>query len=62
VVHFTVERDGRVRDVAIVRGSGSDLLDQAALAVLQEARLPPFPADMTLPQLSMTVPIHYRLE
>jgi TonB family protein len=62
VVHFTVERDGRVRDVTIVHGSGSDTLDQAAMALLQDARLAPFPADMTLPQQSMTVPIHFRLE
>ncbi len=62
LVHFTVERDGHVRDVAIMRGSGSDTLDQAAIALLQDARLPPFPADMALPQQSMTLPIQYRLE
>ncbi len=62
VVHFTVERDGHVVEVTIVRGSGSDMLDQAAMALLQNARLPPFPIDMTMPQQSMTVPLHYRLE
>jgi TonB family protein len=57
-----VERDGHVVEVTIVRGSGSDMLDQAAMALLQNARLPPFPIDMTMPQQSMTVPLHYRLE
>jgi len=62
VVRFTVDHDGHVLDVTLVRGSGSDALDQAAQSLLRGAVLPPFPSEMTLPQQVITVPIRYRLE
>ena len=37
-------------------------LDDAAQAMLRGARLPPFTADMTQGQTTVTVPIRYRLE
>ena len=46
VVHFTVDRDGRVLDVALVQSSGSQILDDAAEALLRGARLPAFPTAM----------------
>ena len=61
-VRFTIARDGQVLDAQIVRGSGSDLLDQAALSTFRGGRAPPFPADMTQQQLTTTVSIRYRLE
>ena len=61
-VRFTVGRDGQVLDAAIVRGSGSDALDAAALAMFRGARAPAFPPDMTQPGVTTTVSIHYRLE
>jgi protein TonB len=62
VVRFTVDREGHVLDVILVKGSGSSALDQAAQALVRDARLPPFPPDMVAPVQSITVPIHYRLE
>ena len=62
VVRFTVDREGHVLDVILVEGSGSSALDQAAQALLRNARLPPFPSDMVAPVRTITVPIHYRLE
>ena len=53
-VRFTVDRSGRVVDAVIVTASGSTLLDEAALALLREAALPPFPPDMTQPRLTIT--------
>jgi len=61
-VRFTVGRDGQVLDAQVVRGSGSDLLDQAALAMFRGGRTPPFPADMVQPQVTTTVAIRYRLQ
>ena len=61
-VRFTVGRDGQVLDAAIVRGSGSDVLDTAALTMFRGARAPAFPPDMTQPGVTTTVSIHYRLE
>jgi len=62
VVHFTVDREGRVTVVALVQSSGSAVLDEAAEALLRSARLPPFPAGMAQPQISITLPIRYALE
>lgn len=61
-VRFTVGRDGQVLDVQVVRGSGSDLLDQAALSMFRGGRAPPFPTDMAQPQVTTTVSIRYRLQ
>ncbi len=56
-VRFTVAPDGRVLGVEIVRGSGSDVLDQAARSLLGGARVPP-------PQVTetRTVRLRYHLE
>lgn len=62
VVHFTVDREGRVLDVALVQGSGSAVLDGAAETLLRGARLPPFPTGMAQTQISITLPIRYALE
>ena len=62
VVRFTLGRDGQVLDAQIVRGSGSDVLDQATLAMFRGARAPPFPADMTQPQLTTSIGVRYRLQ
>lgn len=62
LVRFTVDREGHVLDVSLAQGSGSELLDQAAQALLRNAHLPPFPPDMRLPRQSVTVPIRYRLD
>ena len=60
-VRFTVARDGQVLDAQVVQGSGSDLLDQATLAIFRGARAPSFPADMVQQQVSITVAVRYRL-
>ncbi|HEY4171949.1 MAG TPA: energy transducer TonB [Rhodopila sp.] len=62
VVEITVDPDGRVQDVKLIHGSGSDSLDRAAQALVRNAQLPPFPSDMKLPRQSLTLPIHYQLE
>lgn len=62
VLKITVDRDGHVGNVDLVHGSGTQLLDQAAEALVQGAHLPPFPPDMKLERQSVTIPIHYRLE
>jgi protein TonB len=61
-VRFTIGRDGQVLDAQVVRGSGSDLLDQAALSMFRGGRAPSFPADMAQQQVTTTASIRYRLE
>jgi periplasmic protein TonB len=56
-LRFKVAVDGRVLDVALVTGSGSPVLDEAAEALLQNAMLP---APHT--EISRTVRLRYRLD
>ena len=55
-IRFTVASDGRVSDVAVVKGSGFGALDASALAMLQGATLPPPGIEAT-----RTVRIRFRL-
>jgi len=60
-VRFTIDRDGQVLSSKVQRGAG-ELLDVAALEVLQRAQpLPPIPASMGKQSLTITVPIEYSL-
>ena len=61
-VRFTVGRDGRVLTVAVVRPSGSDVLDAAATTLLRDAHMPPFPDTMPQPSVTITVAIRYTLD
>jgi protein TonB len=61
VLRFTVERSGKVLEVTLVSGSGSPRLDEAAQAMLRNASLPPFPAQMPQERVTATVQIRYRL-
>lgn len=60
-IRFVVERDGAVTDVAILRSSGSELLDNAARALLTGAHLPAFPASMPQDAVPVSLPISFSL-
>jgi protein TonB len=60
-VRFTVRPDGAVTDVRFVQGTGSATLDEAVRALLTNARVPPFPAEMTQSSITVTVRIDYSL-
>jgi protein TonB len=62
VIRFNVQSDGQVLDVTVLHSSGYRGLDQAAMALVRGARLPPFPPGMTQSQQSVIVPIRYGLE
>lgn len=62
LVRFTVDRAGRVTEAAVVKTSGSTLLDEAALRLLQRAVFPAFPADMVQAQITMTITVGYSLQ
>ncbi len=55
-IRFTVASDGRVSDVAVVKGSGFGALDNSALSMLQSATLPAPGVEAT-----RTVRIRFRL-
>jgi protein TonB len=56
MVRFTVASDGRVSDVALVKGSGWSALDASALRMLQGATVPAPGVETT-----RTVRIRFRL-
>ena len=62
LLHFTVERDGRVTESAVVKSSGYPDLDAGLEEMMRGASLPPFPAGMPQSSISVTVAIRFSLE
>jgi periplasmic protein TonB len=62
VLHFAVERSGRVTEYAVVKSSGYADLDAGLEELMRGASLPPFPADMPQSSVSVSVTIHFSLE
>jgi protein TonB len=60
-LRFRVSRSGRVLSYAIVRSSGYPALDAAVEEMMQGAVLPPFPADMSAPDIEVTVAVRFSL-
>ena len=58
---FVVARDGHVLNVALARSGGFAALDDAAMAMLRNAQVPPLSASMPQPQLAVTVALCYSL-
>jgi len=59
---FSIDRSGGVHHARIVRSSGSNVLDEATLAlVARAAPLPPPPAEMPGTQIAIVVPIRYNI-
>jgi protein TonB len=57
---FNVDRQGNVHNARITRSSGSSVLDQEALALVQRAQpLPPPPPEVAGVQIPIIVPIRY---
>jgi periplasmic protein TonB len=59
---FSVDRSGGVHHARIVRSSGSSLLDEATLALVERAApLPPPPPEISGAQVAIVVPIRYNM-
>ena len=62
-VFFALDRQGHVVESRVVRSSGAPILDEEALALVQRAQpFPPPPAELTGPQVALTVPIRFNLK
>jgi protein TonB len=61
VLHFDVDRSGRVLDFAVVKSSGYPDLDSAIEDMMRSATLPPFPAGMTQSRIPVSVTIRFSL-
>jgi protein TonB len=59
---FSVDRSGGVHNARIVHSSGSGLLDQATLSLIERAApLPPPPPEISGAQIAIVVPIRYNI-
>jgi protein TonB len=61
VISATITRDGHVKGVRLITSSGSPWLDMAWVGLFRSMRLPPFPADMKVPELEFTYSMEYTL-
>ena len=61
-LRFTLNRAGMVLRFALERGSGHELLDQEALALIQRAQpLPAPPSEIGRETLELVVPLRFHL-
>jgi len=62
-VRFILGRDGGIRRTEVVQSSGRGLLDRATLQTISRIeRFPPLPAAIEGNELSIEVPVSYRLD
>lgn len=62
-VRFILDRDGGIRRTEVVQSSGRGLLDRATLQTISRIeRFPPLPAAIEGNELSIEVPVSYRLD
>jgi len=59
-VRIVIAPDGQVTSIGVVQGSGSSVLDAAAVAVFRNAHLPPFPPGTLAQPADVVVTLHYR--
>jgi protein TonB len=62
-VRFTIERNGHIVSVNLVHSSGSETLDQEAVAMFRRAEpLPALPDGLGTNTLTLTVPVSFSLQ
>jgi len=62
LLHFVIDREGRVLEYNIREGSGHEILDEEVTAMIQRAQpLPGMPAEMDQTRLELVVPVQFFL-
>ena len=62
ILHFVIDRDGRLRDYGIEKSSGHELLDRAVIDMIERARpFPSIPNHLGQSRLALTVPVLFIL-
>lgn len=61
VLQFRVTRSGRVLTYALLQSTGHPDLDAALDQMMRGASMPPFPADMAVPEVEVSVAIRFAL-
>lgn len=60
-IRFTLDADGRVLTVVLHRSTGSEVLDQEAVALLHRASPLPLPPEGVPPRMELVVPLAFQL-
>jgi protein TonB len=62
LVSFTILSDGSIENLSVVRKSGSESLDKAALRIVEKAssHFPPIPETLGHNKLNYVIPITFR--
>ena len=60
-LRFRIDRYGRLLNYAVVQSTGYAELDAAIDAMMRDATLPPFPAEMTQNEIEVTVTVRFSL-
>ena len=60
-LRFRIDRAGRVLNYALVSGTGYPDLDNSIEAMMRGATLPPFPPEMTQPEIDVSVTVRFSL-
>ena len=61
-INFTINRDGTVRDIRILKSSDYPVLDDAAVTALKlAAPFPPFPSDFTINEINIKGTFEYNI-
>ena len=58
-LEFTVERDGKMSAIRLLKSSGTSSLDRAAEYALSQSRCPKLPQDYQPPRVTMQVSFYY---
>lgn len=58
-IEFTVERDGRISGLRMLKSAGTPALDRAAVNALQGSQFLPLPSDFGPPRVTMQVTFYY---
>ena len=62
LLHLVIDRDGSLREYRIKESSGYDLLDRAAIAMIERAQpLPRFPDSLDRTRIVLVVPVQFVL-
>ncbi len=61
-LRITVTAGGDIVAPEILHGSGSDMLDNAALTIVRGGHVPAFPSEMTQAKVTLNVGVSYRLD
>jgi protein TonB len=62
VVRIVVDREGKLKEVSVVKSSGNKILDRAASKLMKKCNFPPLPPEYQKEVFDVEVPIRYELK